>query len=92
MTTPQPLYPPPSTYTGPISYANSLSFLDISGGGNWALLIFDRPFTGTFNFQLAQQTANSMKQHYVQGAQATLWGILIDQIINGQNTRVLHLI
>jgi hypothetical protein len=92
MTTPQPLYPAPSSYTGLIHYANSLSFIEFVGSTNWAVLIFDRPFTGSFDFQRAQQTAASMKQHYPEGSQATLSGILINHIINGQNTPVLHLI
>jgi hypothetical protein len=91
MTMPPPLYPAPAACTGKIHYANSLAFIQIDGGSGWAVLIFDRPFTGCFDFQRAQQTAVAMAQHYPEGTQVTLVGILIKQMVNAQNALVLHL-
>jgi hypothetical protein len=92
MPNPQPLYPAASQHQGLIHYANSLAFLEIAGGASWPVLIFDRPFTGTFDFQRAQQTAASLAQHFTEGSQVAFTGILMDQNINGRVTPVLHLI
>jgi len=90
MATSQPISPGPQSYTGTVHYQLGYALLEIAAS-NTVLLIFDSPFTGLWDFNKAAQTAQYMQQHYVEGAPATLHGIILNQLINGQQRQVLHM-
>jgi hypothetical protein len=91
MSTPQPITPVPQSYSGTVHYQFGLALFDLGGSAGMVLLIFDSPFTGVWNFNNSAQTALYMQQHYGEGSPATLHGIVVDHLINGQQRQALHI-
>lgn len=90
MASPQ-LHPAPQSYTGTVHYQLGYALFDIPGRSNMVLLMFDSPFTGIWDFSKAAQTSQYMQQHYPENATATLHGIILDHLINGQPRQALHM-
>jgi hypothetical protein len=89
MATSQPMVP--QSYSGAVHYQLGFALLDIAGLTNWVLLILDSPFTGAWDFNRAAQSTLYMQQRYVEGAPASLHGVILGHLIDGQQRQVLHI-
>lgn len=90
-TAPTPLHPTPVQLTGTVVYSQLYAFLQNNADGQWALLMFDNPFTGILDFTRAAQTAVVLQHAYPPNSQATFNGVLMTHMVNGQSRLVLHL-